>query len=155
MRQLRVYIDTSVLGAVFDEEFRKITTVFFEQAHSGRFGIVMSAVVEDEISDAPRNIQDFYNSVIEYAEIITPSRKAILLQQAYLNAGVISLKWSNDALHVATATVAECDMIVSWNFKHIVHYDKRRKYNAVNLLQGYRTIEILTPAEVVEYEEDI
>ena len=46
-------------------------------------------------------------------------------------------------------------MLVSWNFKHIVHYDKKRKYNAVNTLRGYNSIDILTPAEVIEYEEDI
>ena len=46
-------------------------------------------------------------------------------------------------------------MIVSWNSKHIVHYDKKRKYNAVNALHGYGNIDILSPAEVIEYEEDV
>ena len=55
MRRLRVYIDTSVLGAVFDDEFREPTTAFFEQAHEGRFDIVLSALVEDEIFDAPQD----------------------------------------------------------------------------------------------------
>ena len=151
----RVYIDTSVLGAVFDEEFQEATTAFFEQARAGRFDIVLSALVEDEILLSPQNVQDFYSEVIEYAETITPSGQAILLQKAYLDAGVVSAKWSNDALHVATATTAECDMIVSWNFRHIVHYDKKRKYNAVNVLNGYGYIDILTPAEVIEYEEDV
>lgn len=155
VRKIRVYIDTSVLGAVFDDEFKGTTTAFFEQARDGKFGIVVSALVEDEIADAPQCVRDYYGDVVGYAETVTPSRPAILLQQAYLDAGVITPKWMDDALHVATATVAECDMIVSWNFKHIVHYDKKRKYNAVNVLRGYNGIDILTPAEVIEYEEDI
>ena len=155
MHRLRVYIDTCVLGAVFDDEFREATTTFFEQACDGKFDIVVSTLVEDEIADAPQSVRDFHGGVIEYAETVTPSRQAILLQQSYLDAGVVTMKWMDDALHVAMATVAECDMIVSWNFKHIVHYDKKRKYNAVNVLRGYNGIDILTPAEVIEYEEDI
>lgn len=155
MRQLKVYIDTSVLGAAFDDEFKETTIVFFEQAREGKFVIFLSALVESEIADAPEEVQQFYDSVAEYAEIITPLRPAILLQQAYLNAGVVTNKWAGDALHVATASVEGCDVIVSWNFKHIVHYDKKRKYNALNILHGYDNIDILTPAEVIEYEEEI
>jgi predicted nucleic acid-binding protein len=154
-RRNRVYIDTSVLGALFDEEFRESTTAFFEQARQGRFEVVVSALAADEVALSPKSVQDFYTEVMEYAETVTPSRQAILLQRAYLDAGVVSSRWSNDALHVATATVTECDMIVSWNFRHIVHYDKKRKYNAVNALNGYGYIDILTPAEVIEYEEDV
>lgn len=155
MRKYRIYIDTSVLGAIFDDEFKETTLAFFEQSRHGKFDIVVSALVEDEIADAPLNVRDFYDSIVEYAEIIAPSRQAILLQQAYLKAEVITSKWMDDALHVATASVAECDIIVSWNFKHIVHFDKKRMYNAVNILNGYNSIDILTPAEVIEYEEDI
>lgn len=155
MHRLRVYIDTSVLGAVFDEEFQKATAAFFEQARDGKFDIVVSALVEDEVADAPQAVRDFHGEVIDYAEVVAPSRQAILLQQAYLDAGVVTERWMDDALHVATATVAECDMIVSWNFRHMVHYDKKRKYNAVNTLRGYSGIDIITPAEVIDYEEDI
>lgn len=155
MRRLRVYVDTSVLGAVFDDEFREATTTFFEQAREGRFSIVLSALVEDEIEDAPEDVRDFYADVVQYAETMAPSRSAVLLQQAYLDAGVVTQKWAGDALHVATATVAECEMIVSWNFRHIVHYDKKRMYNAVNALRGYGSIDIVTPAEVIDYEEDV
>lgn len=155
MRKLRAYIDTSVLGEVFDDEFREATSAFFQQARQGRFDIVVSVLVQEEISSAPDNVRGFFGSVIEYAEATTPSRESIVLQQAYLDAGVVTRKWADDALHVATATVAECDMIVSWNFKHIVHYDKKRKYNAVNALHGYGGIDILTPAEVIDYEEEV
>ena len=155
MRIPRIYIDTSVLGAVFDDEFKIPTAVFFEQARSGKFAIALSVSVEDEIADAPLDVRDFYDIVAQYSEIIAPSREAIELQQAYLQAGVVTSNWAADALHVATATISECDAIVSWNFRHIVHYGKKRMYNAVNALNGYRGIDILTPAEVIEYEENL
>ena len=59
----------------------------------------------------------------------------------------------DDALHVAIATVSGCDIIVSWNFKHIVHYDKIALYNAVNRINGYKDIFINSPAEVIDYED--
>jgi len=155
IRRNRVYIDTSVLGAEFDEEFREATTAFFQQAQLGRFDIVMSALVEDEISLSPRNVQEFYSEVLQYAESVFPTQEAIFLQQAYLDAGIVSPRWADDALHVAIATLAECDIIVSWNFRHMVHYDKKRKYNAVNALNGYGYVDILSPAEVIQYEEDV
>jgi hypothetical protein len=93
--------------------------------------------------------------VADYAEIVTASGEADILHQAYLEAGIVTAKSTDDALHVAIATVTECDMIVSWNFKHIVHYDKKPKYNAVNVLSEFKTIDIITPAEVIDYEKEV
>jgi predicted nucleic acid-binding protein len=155
MRQLRVYVDTSVLGAVFDEEFSESTIIFFKQVRDGRFEIVVSSLLADEIRDAPQEVRDFYLEIVELAESVTPSGQTIQLQQAYLDAGIVTQKWAADALHIAMAAVAGCDMVVSWNFRHMVHYDKRRKYNAVNTLHGYNGVDIITPAEVIRYEEDV
>ncbi len=68
--------------------------------------------------------------------------------------GVVSENWLDDAVHVATATVAGCSLIVSWNFRHIVHYQKIPKYNAVNALMGYASIAIHSPREVLADEEE-
>jgi len=55
-------------------------------------------------------------------------------------------------MHIALATVAEVDVLVSWNFKHILHFNKIRMFNAVNLEQGYKQIQIFSPREVTTYE---
>ncbi|GJL84164.1 MAG: hypothetical protein DHS20C01_37980 [marine bacterium B5-7] len=88
---------------------------------------------------------------MEVAEI---TQSALDLRNAYLEAGIVSAKWAEDALHVAFATVASCTMIVSWNFKHIVHYDKISLYNAVNILKRHETISIFSPLEVIVYEDE-
>jgi len=67
--------------------------------------------------------------------------------------GVVSENYLADALHVALATVTGCDLIVSWNFKHIVNYRKIQQYNAVNALHGYGSIAIYSPLEVVDNED--
>ncbi len=89
-------------------------------------------------------------------EIAGVSDEALGLRAAYLDARIVSPKWSDDALHVAIATTSGCLLIVSWNFKHIVHFEQIPLYNAVNTLRGYSHIGIFSPLEVIRYEsEDI
>lgn len=71
------------------------------------------------------------------------------MRDLYIQARVVGAKSKDDAHHVAIATVAQADMIVSWNFRHIVHFDKIIGFNSVNLREGYSTIEIRSPREVV------
>ncbi len=71
------------------------------------------------------------------------------LRDAYLSAGIVGPGAQRDAEHIAAATVADADLIVSWNFKHIVHYEKISGYHGINLLHGYSAIRIFSPLEVV------
>ena len=77
------------------------------------------------------------------------------LMEAYLTNGIVSPKYRADAQHVALATVSRCDIIVSWNFKHIVNFRRIPMYNAVNILRGYSDIAIYSPREVTENEEEV
>jgi hypothetical protein len=63
--------------------------------------------------------------------------EALVLRDSYLKSNIVSKKYSNDALHVALATTSRCSIIVSWNFKHIVHFEKIALYNAINISEGY------------------
>ena len=89
---------------------------------------------------------------IKQALIIEVSGDAIQLREYYLKANIVTKKSSNDALHVALATVNNCPIIVSWNFKHIVHFEKIPLYNSINLINGYQPIAIYSPLEVLRYE---
>lgn len=82
-------------------------------------------------------------------ERATSSRESERLRDAYVQARIVGTHHAGDAHHIALATVVRADLLVSWNFKHIVHWDKIRMFNAVNLLQGYPPIEIRSPKEVV------
>ena len=110
-----------------------------------------SVLVQDEIEPAPPNVQECFGGIIEFAEI---TDEALRLQEAYLEAEIVTSKWALDALHVAIATVARCSLIVSWNFKHIVHFEKIALYNAVNTLEGYSGLAIHSPQEVIDYEDE-
>lgn len=154
----RVYVDTSVFGGVFDEEFRRPTILFFERVRDGEFILVVSDVVRKELADAPIVVREFWNEVLPRADIAAIVAEATDLQKAYLDANILTARYGDDALHVALATVSNCDIIVSWNFRHIVHFDKIEKYNAVNTLSGYGHVAIHSPMEVTGYgaeDEDV
>jgi len=146
------YADTSVFGGIFDKEFDKASKTFFQEVRGKRFKLVISPVIQEEIKLAPENIRQFFSEIIEYSDFIDVSEEALLLRKAYIKAGIVTPKSAADALHVALATVAKCQLIVSWNFKHIVHFQKIPLYRAINTIEGYSEINIYSPLEVVNYE---
>lgn len=111
--------------------------------------LLSSEALEKEIAAAPPDVQGVFRSIpanaVERAETSLESNG---LARAYLQAGVIGKRWLEDCRHVAAATVARADAIVSWNFKHIVRLDRIKGYNQVNLLAGYGMITIVSPKEV-------
>ncbi len=121
-RILRVYVDTSVFGGVFDEEFSLASMRFFQRVRDGHFDIIASGLVRNEVLEAPTQVQEFFRDAVALAEIVDVDASMLRLMRGYLDARIVTDKWRDDALHVAQATVAGCQMIVSWNFKHIVHY---------------------------------
>jgi predicted nucleic acid-binding protein len=151
MRVLRVYVDTCVFGGAYDTEFQTATERFFDEVRSGSFHLIVSALVQDELADAPSQVSELYAEMMEWTTVAPISADALDLQQAYMDAGILAPKWAADALHVAMATVADCSLIVSWNFKHIVHFEKIPQYNAVNAKCGYRPLAIYSPSEVLHY----
>jgi len=153
MKVIRVYVDTSVFGGFFDEEFQIVSRKFFKQIKEKQFTLVTSAVVKEELMTAPKKVQDLFIEISKYAEILDITKDALMLQDSYLKARIVPPKYSNDALHVALATVSRCELIVSWNFKHIVHFRKIPLYNKINVDQGYTQVGIFSPLEVIVYEE--
>ncbi|VFN07794.1 MAG: hypothetical protein BECKG1743E_GA0114224_113011 [Candidatus Kentron sp. G] len=139
---------------MFDKEFAESTQQLFAEIDAGRFTLVTSAIVEAEIEPAPDRIRGFFARYESIAEIAQVTEEALSLQRQYIDSGVVTPKSAEDALHVALATVSECTLIVSWNFKHIVHFDKIPKYNALNTWNGYGQIGIYSPLEVIDYGND-
>jgi len=151
----RVYADTSVFGGVCDPGFETASRTFFERVRMGEFRLVTSALVKQELASAPPEVREFAVGVLPLAEEVSVSEEVVDLQAAYLTAGIVGPRRAADSLHVALATVAGCSVLVSWNFKHIVHFRKIPQYNAINTVNGYQTIAIHSPPEVGgESDED-
>lgn len=153
-RLTRVYVDTSVFGGVFDEEFSHPSRAFFDEVRSGRYLVSVSSIVLDELRAAPEEVRQHYVALAPRVVVTELSEPILLLARSYIAAGIVGPKWYPDALHVAAATVNECRAIVSWNFRHIVHFEKISLYNGVNMAQGFGPLAIHTPQEMVHYEDE-
>ncbi|MFI5305452.1 MAG: hypothetical protein ACHQYP_11755 [Nitrospiria bacterium] len=151
MKILRIYADTSIFGGCFDEEFTLLSIKFFEEVKAGRFFLVISDATRFELQGAPHKVKQVLFSLPDHCyEIIEESEEVIELRNAYLKAEVLTENSILDATHVAYASVAEVDIIISWNFKDIVHFQKIRGFHAVNLMRGYPLVDIYSPMEVIE-----
>ncbi len=156
MKTQRIYIDTSVIGGCFDKEFAPWSNGLMKEFRLGHLKPVVSDTVTVELIKAPENVRKQYAQLIEYGvELVEEDERVTRLVQAYRKRKILNDKFENDMMHIALATVFKVDVLVSWNFKHIVHFDKIRQFNAVNKELGYDLIQILSPREVTNYEEEI
>ena len=148
-----VYIDTSVVGGVFDKEFELWTNIFFDQVRNGEFKIAVSELLVEELKPAPEHIRDFIYTLPEDQVLVARYEDdARELADKYQEAGIVGPTSLTDCRHIATATVNNIRILASWNFKHIVNLNKIQLYNAVNIKEGYIPLEIRTPRELLDYE---
>ncbi len=145
----RIYTDTSVLGGCEDEEFREPSRRLLEAFQRGELTLVLSELTVRELETAPEGVRTVLGRVpAGHIEALALSREAEELAAAYIEDGAIGARMRADALHIALATVARVDVLVSWNFKHIVNLKRIHAYNGVNLKRGYPLLEIRSPREV-------
>mgnify|MGYP001287843129 FL=1 len=148
--KFRIYTDTSVLGGCEDEEFAEHSVRLMEGFVRGERVLVLSALTVQELAAAPAKVRRRLAAVPEaHIETLQLDAEARELSEAYVTAGVLTAKMRADAQHIAIATVGRVDVLVSWNFKHIVNLQRIHGYNSVNLRRGYPMIEIRTPREVL------
>lgn len=152
-RPLRAYVDTSVFGGMHDVEFREGSERFFRAVRDEVFTIFTSEPLALEISRAPERVQDTFAEYQRFAEPLARTDETDDLAEAYMLAKILPAASRVDAVHVALASVARADIVVSWNFKHLVQLRRIRAFHAVNVLRGYPMIEIRSPLEVTDAED--
>lgn len=148
----RIYIDTSVVGGFFDEEFKDPTQRLFKRLEQNEITFVISDLLELELLHAPKKVNEL---LLKYSsdrfERIELTEEIVNLADRYIVEKVVGRTSLEDCRHIALATVNRVDVLASWNFKHIVNLDRIKGYNSVNLRLGYPLIEIRTPQELVSY----
>lgn len=149
MGRVRIYVDTSVIGGCLDAKFAGDSLKLIESARAGACILLISAITRQELVMAPPAVSAILQGLPQHAvEELRVSPEALDLADKYLAAQVIGAGMLADAQHIAIATVNNADVLVSWNFKHIVNLLRVRGYNSVNVRQGYQSLEIRTPREV-------
>lgn len=155
MRAQRVYVDTSVIGGCFETEFAPWSNGLFSDFQVGMYLPVISEIVAAEIEDAPAAVRRRYADLLVLgAEMLEVDSTIVALADVYQERKILTPKFYDDGLHIALAAAAEVDLLVSWNFKHIVHYQKIRLFNAVHLELGYKPLQIYSPREVAQHGND-
>ena len=150
----RIYIDTSVVGGYFDEEFSDATQGLFKRFENNEIIFVVSDLLDLELIAAPQNVRDLlhqYSS--DKFERIQLTEEAIKLADTYVAEKVVGKTSLEDCRHIALATINRVDVLASWNFKHIVNLDRIKGYNSVNYRLGYPMIEIRSPKDLLHYED--
>ncbi|MDR2428853.1 MAG: PIN domain protein [Candidatus Margulisbacteria bacterium] len=148
-KEVKVYIENSVIGGYFDKEFMDPTRRLFDLFRKNVYKPVISDHVITELNDgAPDDVKANLETLnYEKTEV---TKEMLALCDKYMAENIVSENYRGDALHIAIATVLNVNLLVSWNFRHIVNYDKIRMFNAVNLKEGYNLLEIRTPQEVLK-----
>lgn len=150
----RIYIDTSVIGGYFDSEFETDTKLFFNRIYAKEFDVHLSEISTAELLPAPQKVRDLVLTIpSECLTILDFTKAGRELADHYMREKILGPASLNDAYHIAIASINRIDVLVSWNFKHIVNLDKILLFNAVNLKYGYPLIDIRAPKEMIRYEE--
>ena len=151
MARQRIYIDTSVIGGYHDVEFEEATRKLFERIINEEFFVYFSEVNETELEFAPSHVKEVKNLIptdcIRYIEI---DDEVETLTQTYITEKALGKSSENDAYHIALASVNRLDCLISWNFKHIVNFDKIKMFNSINIRLGYPLIDIRSPLEFLK-----
>ena len=151
----RISIDTSVVGGYFDEEFKEATIKLFKRLENKEIIFVVSDLLDLELINAPQHVREH---ILKYSsdkfQRVELTEEAIKLADSYIDEKVVGKTSLEDCRHIALATIHKVDVLASWNFKHIVNLDRIKGYNSVNLRMGYSMIEIRSPKDLVNYENN-
>ena len=151
----KIYIDTSVVGGYFDEEFKEATTKLFDRLDNNEIIFVVSDLLDLELLNSPQQVRQLlHNYPSDKFQRIELTEEAVKLADTYISEKVVGKTTLEDCRHIALATIHKVDVLASWNFKHIVNLDKIKGYNSVNMRLGYSIIEIRCPKDLVNYGND-
>lgn len=150
----KIYLDTSIFNFYYapeTPEYEKATRQLFKEIKVKRYEAFISEVVAKEINAAPEDIKIRLHNLLKKYKLSSfeLTKEVQGLAQKYIDRKIIPEKYRDDALHIALATINNVDALVSWNFTHIVKLKTKRLTKSVNIAEGYKEIEIVTPQELI------
>jgi len=158
MRKQKIYLETTLFNYYFDtdRDAHADTVKLFKEIAKGKFEAYTSIAVLEELKKAPVEKRDAMLALVDEYGITTlqVTEEAERLADIYVSKGIIPLKYETDSVHIAVATVNDLDLIVSLNFRHIVNPETKYTTRLEDIKNGYRSAEIVSPMEVIEYDEE-
>lgn len=146
---MKIYLDTSVFGGLYDDNFSEDTSKLFDLISNGNIKVIVSDVLLSELEKAPHKVRETTKKINNKSNFVKTKKSAAQLAEIYMKEGALGKKSRNDAKHIAIATIEKVDVIVSWNFKHMVNFLKLKQYNYINVREGYDTLDIHSPSDAI------
>lgn len=146
----KIYLDTSVLSAYFDDRDptrQKVTQDFWPRLNE--YEKYVSELVLEELSKMTDTVKK--GAVLKLAsdfQILELSDEVNVLAKAYIKRGLFPNRYFADALHLALASSNGINILISWNFEHLVKRKTRILANTINLELKYPQVEIIAPPEL-------
>jgi predicted nucleic acid-binding protein len=159
MPKLSIYVETSVWSHAFADDApdsREATLKFLDAARQGKYDLFVSEVVFEEVLRAPTELAARLRELVQELAPVSLDfdEDSFRLAQEFLQHGVVSPSSIDDARHVAVAVVSELDVLVSWNYRHLVNVRRREKFHQISVMTGYyKPLHIVTPPEVDDESE--
>lgn len=159
MNKIKVYLDTSVISYLDQQdapEKMHETREVWDYLKAGRYDIFISDVVLDEIGHCREDKQKILLSYLQQIDytLLRIDENTIGLAEKFVDFGVLKRKSFDDCRHIASAILSGCDVIISWNFKHIVNIKTMRGIKVITTLEGYKDLLIYPPSALLEEEEN-
>ncbi|WP_094548113.1 hypothetical protein [Petroclostridium xylanilyticum] len=159
MKKLKVYLETTIFNFFYADDApdkRDDTIKLFNEISYGKYEAYTSYAVTNEINKASDETkQKLFRLFNEYPiAVLDEGDEVEKLADIYVDEGIIPLKYRDDAVHIATATLTGMDIILSWNFKHIVKRKTIIMVNLINTREGYKNIDIYSPSEVIDDDDE-
>ena len=151
-KKISLYLDTSVIGGYYDDIFMQDTRLLFEKIKNGEYTAFISGSVVTELKNAPERVRNILSEL--NCKLIEVTPECENLADEYIKEKVVGETSRDDCIHIATATINNIDILVSWNFKHIVNFQRIRGYNTINMKNGYKVLEIHSPKEMGVYDDE-
>jgi len=151
----RVYVDSSAVGGKFNKRIAEQTKPFWGAVESGEIVVIVSDMLEEEVMDVntPQRVKKFFNTLLRSQAVrVMTTEEVSMLAKRYIAEKVVDESSFADCVHVALATLANADVLVSWNMTHLVN--RHEEYKRVNVALGYPEIEIQTPEKFMEVQHD-
>jgi len=155
MRKLKLYLDTSVLSHLYaDDTPEKMldTNRLWQDLINDEYDIFISPAVTEELDECgePKRSQIHQKLREIKFQLLAKTNDVSQLANEYINHGVLKKSSFDDCIHIAFAVVYDCDVIISWNFKHLVNFRTINKVKIVNAINQYREISIITPTMLLK-----
>ena len=155
MKKLKIYLDTSVVSHLDQQDAPKemeITHVLWELIKSGEYDVVLSSVDFLELGRCSKEKQAVladYLTQIQYQHVDITD-EILSTADRFIELKVLTKKNYVDCQHIAAAIHTGCDLVVSWNFEHMVNIRTIKGAKVVTAIEGYKDILICSPTMLMK-----